>query len=179
MCNNNTIYERHEGITTTGNVLPKPKSNHYSRNFKSELNEFKRLFVAVLVNRLATRSITNTDMNCAWCSAKQLRLYAYKLQFLHEIKPYVKSWFAEEMLQKEKDMEKFLQVTFSDNATSHVSGILNWHKTQIWGLENTYAILNQAGDSLKLILWYSLLKSCNNVVNIIKHCKKLYFLYGT
>ncbi|GBL92052.1 hypothetical protein AVEN_102601-1 [Araneus ventricosus] len=73
---------------------------------------------------------------------KKLRLYAYKLQLLHELKPDDKPrlrTFAEEMLQKMEDDENFLQcVIFPDEATFHVSSIIKRHNTRIWGLENPH-----------------------------------------
>ncbi|GBN58777.1 hypothetical protein AVEN_213913-1 [Araneus ventricosus] len=39
---------------------------------------------------------------------------------------------------------------FSDEATFHVSGIVNRHNTRIWGLENPHAVLQQARDSRKV-----------------------------
>ncbi|GBM99137.1 hypothetical protein AVEN_172401-1 [Araneus ventricosus] len=84
----------------------------------------------------------------------QLRLYGYKLQLLHELKPDDKPrrrTFSGEMLQEMEEDKNFLQrVMFSDEATFHVSGIVNRHNTRIWGVQNPHTVLEQARDSPKV-----------------------------
>ncbi|GBO25328.1 hypothetical protein AVEN_24256-1 [Araneus ventricosus] len=54
--------------------------------------------------------------------------------------------------------ENFLQcVMFSDEATFHVSGIVNRYHTRIWGSENPQAVQEQARDSPKVSVWCGLL----------------------
>ncbi|GBM65110.1 NF-X1-type zinc finger protein NFXL1 [Araneus ventricosus] len=66
--------------------------------------------------------------------------------------------FTGKMLQKIEEDENFLQhVMFSDEATFHISGIVNRHNTRIWGLENFHAVLEQARDSPKVNVWCGLL----------------------
>jgi hypothetical protein len=61
----------------------------------------------------------------------RLCLYAYKIQMKHEIIPddWPKCYdFASLMLNKIDDDETFLhQICFTDKATFHMNGCINWH----------------------------------------------------
>ncbi|GBM64865.1 hypothetical protein AVEN_157115-1 [Araneus ventricosus] len=161
-----TIYEWPERFITTGSILPKPKSGRPSRR----LYDVKRIQDTFHCSprksiRSAAQHLQIPRSTVIDVVHKKLRLYAYKLQLLHELKlddkPQRRT-FAEEMLQKTEDDENFLQsVIFSDEATFHVSGIVNRHNTRIWGLENPHAVLEQARDSRKVSVWCGLLHDSN------------------
>ena len=77
---------------------------------------------------------------------KNLRLYAYKVQMLQALQPNNmprRKEFAVNMLQRISEDEAFFkQVSFSDEATFHVSGKLNKHNVRIWGSVRTKRGLN-------------------------------------
>ncbi|GBN26484.1 hypothetical protein AVEN_61558-1 [Araneus ventricosus] len=83
----------------------------------------------------------------------------YKLQLLNELKPDDKPRrriFAEEMFSKKYRRMKIFYNVFSDEATFHLSGIVNRHSTRIWRLENPLAVLEQARDK-QVNVWCGLL----------------------
>lgn len=91
---------------------------------------------------------------------KTLRLHAYELQLLHELKPDDKPrrrTFADEMLQKMEEDEILLQrVMFPDEAMFHLSSTINRYNSRIWGLENPHAVLERS-KSKKVNVWCCLL----------------------
>ncbi|GBO25327.1 hypothetical protein AVEN_24255-1 [Araneus ventricosus] len=83
-----TIYEWHERFMTTGSVLPKPKSGRPSRSF----DDVKR--IQETFRRSPRKSIRSAAQHLQIPRStvhvvvhKKIRLYAYKLQLLHELKP--------------------------------------------------------------------------------------------
>lgn len=88
---------------------------------------------------------------------KQLRLYAYKVQLVHALQPDDaprRAEFAADMLQRIDDDDRFLKrVLFSDEATFHVSGVLNRHNVRIWGSEPPYLSREVVRDSPKVNVW--------------------------
>ncbi|GBL96485.1 hypothetical protein AVEN_229933-1 [Araneus ventricosus] len=109
-----TIYEWHERFMTTSIVLPKPKSCRPSRSF----HDFKR--IQETFRRSPRKSIRSAAQHLQIPRStvhdvvhKKLRLYTYKLQLLHELKPDDRPrhrTFAEEMLQKWRIMKIFYNV---------------------------------------------------------------------
>jgi hypothetical protein len=75
---------------------------------------------------------------------KRLRLYAYKVQIVQEIKPADKPQrqnFAIYILERIKQNQDFLSlVMFSNEATFHLSGKVNQHNVRIWGSENPHVV---------------------------------------
>ncbi|GBM24409.1 hypothetical protein AVEN_167636-1 [Araneus ventricosus] len=140
---------------TTGSVLPKPKSGCHSRSFDDvqRIQETFRRSPQKSI-RIAARHLQIPRSTVHDVVHKKLRLYAYKLQLLHDLKLDDKPrhrTLVEEMLQKSEGDENYLQrVMFSDETTFHVSGIVNRYNARIRGLENPHAVLDQARDSLKV-----------------------------
>lgn len=96
---------------------------------------------------------------------KHLKLHAYKIQLLHELKPNDKPRrydFAVRLLDLEEQTinigeSNFLKkVIFSDEATFHVSGKVNRHNCRIWGTENPHNVREQERDSPKINVWCAL-----------------------
>ncbi|GBL95911.1 hypothetical protein AVEN_227144-1 [Araneus ventricosus] len=108
---------------TTGSVLPKPKPGRPSRSFydvKGIQETFRRRPRKSSHSAAQHLQIPRSTLHDI--EDKILRLYACKLQLLHELKPDDKPHrtFAEEMLQKMEEDENFLQrVMFSNKATFH------------------------------------------------------------
>ncbi|KFM63640.1 hypothetical protein X975_11591, partial [Stegodyphus mimosarum] len=71
-----------------------------------------------------------------------LRLHAYKVQIVQVLEPDEtprRMAFATDMLRKIEDAAEFLKrIMFSDEASSHLSGIANRHHVRIWGSENPH-----------------------------------------
>ncbi|KAJ4451623.1 hypothetical protein ANN_03092 [Periplaneta americana] len=85
---------------------------------------------------------------------KRLKLHPYKIQLLHAINPQEKllwTQFAATMLQRIGDEPEFLEnILFSDEATFHVNGCVNWHSCVIWSLENPLVLHEHTRDFPKV-----------------------------
>lgn len=92
---------------------------------------------------------------------KRLKLFPYKLQLVQALKPDDKTKrmaFAEDILDRIADDPTFLQhVLFSDEATFHVSGMVNKHNVRIWGSENPHETRELERSSPKLNVWCGLM----------------------
>lgn len=92
---------------------------------------------------------------------KRLRLRAYKIQMLHALKAndkVARSDFASEMLQRVDASPDYLQqVCFSDEATFHVSGVVNRHNCRIWGDENPHVTCELERGTPKVNVWAGLM----------------------
>lgn len=92
---------------------------------------------------------------------QRLRLYAYKVQVVQEIKPDdrpKREEFACVMLDRIAADETFLsRVMFTDEATFHVSGAVNRHNVRIWGSESPQALREHMRDSPKVNVWCGLM----------------------
>jgi hypothetical protein len=68
---------------------------------------------------------------------KRLHLHPHKVQIVQQLKPDDKpsrQKFAVEMLDRIDTNPQFLgNILFSDEATFHLSGFVNWHNVRIWG----------------------------------------------
>lgn len=95
-----------------------------------------------------------------------MRLYAYKIQLLQELKPDDKpkrKEIAVNILEKMEEDGDFLnRICFSDEATFRVSGNLNKHNARIWGSENPHLTREIENDSPKVNVCGGLL--CNKVI---------------
>lgn len=66
--------------------------------------------------------------------------------------------FANEMLARINDNPTFLQnVLFSDEATFHLSGIINRHNCRIWGSRNPHVSVMHERDTPKVNVWLGLM----------------------
>ena len=88
---------------------------------------------------------------------RNLQLYAYKVQLLQALKPEDKprrKEFAVTMLDRLDSDPGFLKrVCFSDGSIFHVSGLINRHKSIIWGSQNPLETYELERDSPKLNVW--------------------------
>ncbi|KFM71601.1 hypothetical protein X975_16196, partial [Stegodyphus mimosarum] len=68
---------------------------------------------------------------------KKLRLHAYKVQIVQVLEPDDRPRrmaFATDILRRIEDDAKFMKrIMFSDEASFHLSGIVNRHYVRIWG----------------------------------------------
>ena len=94
---------------------------------------------------------------------RRLRLYAYTVQILQEIKPEdapKRETFAITMLDRIAEDETFLsRMMFTDEATFHVSGKVNRHNVHMWGSENPHTFIEHIRDSPKVNVWCGLLQN--------------------
>ena len=85
---------------------------------------------------------------------KRLRLTAYKPHILHALQPddYAKRYgFAVDMLHHLDADEHFLkQILFSDEATFHVSEMVNKHNIRFWSSEQVHAVRELQRSSEKV-----------------------------
>lgn len=92
---------------------------------------------------------------------KRLKLHAYKIQLVHEIKPNDKGLrldFAVDILNRIDDSEDFLNnVIFTDESTFHVNGVVNRHNCRIWGSQKPQEIVQYQRDSPKVNVWCGLM----------------------
>ncbi|GBM38535.1 hypothetical protein AVEN_110205-1 [Araneus ventricosus] len=92
---------------------------------------------------------------------KRLRLHAYKIQLMNEIKPEDKLKrveFATFMMLKIDDDESFLnRILFTDEATFHISGCVNRHNCRIWGSHQPTETHQYVRCSPKVNVWCGLL----------------------
>ena len=88
---------------------------------------------------------------------RNLRLCAYKVQLLQARKPEDKprrKKIAVTMLDRLDSDQGFLKrVSFSDESTFHISGLINRHNSRIWGLQNLHETYKLERDSPKLNAW--------------------------
>lgn len=91
---------------------------------------------------------------------ENLRLYAFKVQLLHAVKPNYKrkrKVFAVRILDQIPNDDAFLNwVCFYDEATSHVSGKINAHYKRARGSENPHVRWELERDSPKVNVWCGL-----------------------
>lgn len=92
---------------------------------------------------------------------KRLKLHAYKIQLVHEIKPNdrpLRLEFAVATLNKIDDNPGYLNtVIFTDESTFHVNGTVNRHNCRIWGSEKPCEIVQYQRDSPKVNVWCGLM----------------------
>ncbi|KFM62835.1 hypothetical protein X975_24013, partial [Stegodyphus mimosarum] len=92
---------------------------------------------------------------------KTLRLHAYKVQIVHVLEPDVRPRriaFATDLLRRIEDDAEFLKsIMFSDEASFHLSGIVNRHNVRIWGSENPHEYRETQRDSPKVNVWCGLM----------------------
>ncbi|KFM71496.1 hypothetical protein X975_02205, partial [Stegodyphus mimosarum] len=65
--------------------------------------------------------------------------------------------FAIDMLSRIDDAELLKRIMFSDEASFHLSGIVNRHNVRIWGSENTHEYREAQRDFPKVNVWCGLM----------------------
>ena len=92
---------------------------------------------------------------------KRLKLFPYKIQLVQALKPgdyEQREQFARTLLTNiEQDPDFLNRILFSDEATFHVSGVVNRHNVRIWGAENPHVFRPVERNSPKLNVWCGLL----------------------
>jgi hypothetical protein len=92
---------------------------------------------------------------------KKLKLHAYKILLLHEIKAADKpkrKKSAERMLETiDNDPNFMCNITFTDEATFHINGCINRHNCWIWGSEKPHVTYEFVRDLPKLNVWCGLM----------------------
>lgn len=116
---------------------------------------------------------------------KRLKLHAYKIQLVHEIKPNDKRLrldFAVDILNRIDENPNYLNnVLFTDESTFHVNGVVNRHNCRIWGSEKPREIVQHQRDSPKVNVWCGLMNDrivgpfifCENTINGDIYCEML------
>ena len=110
--------------------------------------------------RHAAQHVTVSKSSVQRVLKKTLNFYPYKIQVVHALKPAdfgKREEFARTVLTEINRDPTFLQKNFfSDEATFHVSGIVNRHNVRIWGTENPRAIHEVERNSPKVNVWCGL-----------------------
>ena len=92
---------------------------------------------------------------------KRLRLRAYKVQLVQELKPHdrpQREAFATEILSRiDEDNDYLKHVVFSDEATFHTCGKVNRHNVRIWGSEHPHVAIEHERNSPKVNVWCGLM----------------------
>ena len=142
----------------TGSVLQRKRADRFQIS-KKEIES-----VRVAQSRNPRKSIygVSTQLQISRSTVhkvlhRNLRLYAYKVQLLQPLKPEDnprRKEFAVTMLGRLDSGPGFLKrVSFSDESTFHVSGLLNRHNLRIWGSENLHDTCELERNSPKLNVW--------------------------
>ncbi|PNF14136.1 hypothetical protein B7P43_G18364, partial [Cryptotermes secundus] len=90
---------------------------------------------------------------------RRLHFKPYRLQLLQQLKPedYDKRLEFCVTMQKALEDEDFAaKLIFSDEATFHLSGMVNRHNVRLWGTENPRAIVALERDSPKVNVFYAM-----------------------
>lgn len=59
----------------------------------------------------------------------------------------------ETLLHHDENYPQTLNNIFSGEAFLHLSGRVNCHNTEMWGMENPVAIIKHKSDTTKLVVW--------------------------
>ena len=117
------------------------RTNHFERKSRTSIGQASREL------RMPYSAVQRT-------LRKTLKLYPYKIKLVHAMKPQdgpARVEFAETTLENNTFDPSYLQrIFFSDEATFHVSGVVNRHNVRIWGVENPREYLPHELNSLKL-----------------------------
>ena len=132
----------------------KPLGEIVVRNVNNQSEEFPK------------SSIRQWELNMPYVSVqrtlrKSLKFWPYKIKFVHAMKPQdppARQRFAETILNKIARNKHYLKkICFSDEATFHVSGVVNRHNVRIWGTDNPREYLEEEANSPKVNVWCGLL----------------------
>lgn len=100
-------------------------------------------------------SIPKSTVHCIM--QKILKLKAYKIQILHQIKETdypLRVNMCQQILNLFRTENNFLDhFIMSDEATFHVNGLVNKHNCRIWGSENPHIYQEYVRDSPKVTVW--------------------------
>ena len=110
--------------------------------------------------RFATRSLPVSYSTVQKVMRKQLKSWPYKMklvQALHHNDRPKRIAFAE-LLLNHPNPDFINNIAFSDEATFHVSGVVNRHNVRIWGTSNPHAFCEKERDSPKVNVWCCLMK---------------------
>ena len=153
-----SIREWHKKFMETGSVLHRAGAGR-RRTSVDDVDRVRTAFDRSPSKsiRTASRQLNLPRSTVHKVLHKRLRLYAYKIQILHALQPNdrpQRKEFAINMLARMDDDNDFLhRVCFSDEATFHVSGILNRHNVRIWGSENPHETRELQRSSPKVNVW--------------------------
>ncbi|MCQ7131119.1 DUF4817 domain-containing protein [Salmonella enterica] len=159
-----TIRAWHKKFMETGSVLQQKGSGRPSTS-AGDVERVRDAFVRSPGKsiRTAARQLELPRSTVHKVLHRNLRLYAYKVQLLQALQPDDgprRKEFAVDMLARMGMEEGFLErVLFTDEATFHVSGLLNRHNVRIWGSENPHASRELVRDSPKVNVWCGLMST--------------------
>jgi len=92
---------------------------------------------------------------------KRLKLYAYKVQIVQSLQPDNgprRASFATKILRQiDEDNGYLKRVCFPDEATFHISSVVNRHNVHIWGSENLHFVFQNEQGSPKVNVWCCLM----------------------
>ena len=153
-----TVINWYNKFKDTGSVTDRPRSG------RPKISEEKVREISELYKIEPTSSIRQAAMQVGVCREsvrkvlkKKLKLYPYKLQIVHFLKPTdfdVRYKFAVEILNEIDIDPNFLnRIIFSDESIFHISAKVNTHNTRCWSSETPHRILQLERDSPKIMVW--------------------------
>ncbi|GBM64477.1 hypothetical protein AVEN_194235-1 [Araneus ventricosus] len=139
----------------TGSVTDLPRSGRLSvseATFELVRQSFQRS--PTKSTYLASRELQIPQTNLVRVLHKRLRLHAYKVQIIQDLKP-------NDCPMNRIDVENdyLNRICFSEESTFHVSGTVNMHNVRIWGSENPHVSAQLQRDSPKVNVWCSLMRN--------------------
>lgn len=152
---NRTLQANGSLIPKTGKHAKKQVSVQSINNVRNLFNQTPRTSIRSSSRILQIPKSTVHDI-----LHKRLKFRAYKIRLLHQLKPNdrpLRLNFANEMLVRIDENPTFLQnVLFSDEATFHLSGVVNRHNCRIWGSRHPHASEMHERDTPKVNVWLGL-----------------------
>ena len=86
-----------------------------------------------------------------------MKFYPYKLKLVHAMKPQdcpARAAFSTKLLDEIATDDQYLKkISFSDEATFHLSGAVNRHNVSIWGTENPKENVETELNSPTVNIW--------------------------
>lgn len=163
----NSIVDWHRKFLETGSVLDRPRSGRPSTS-EGNVARIQQTFSSspTLSTRNASRQLGIPRTTIAQVLHKRLQFQPYKVQLLQALhgddKPR-RFNFTVEMLERIDANADFLRnIIFTDEATFHVSGVVNRQNLRIWGTENPHHVVETIRDSPKVNVWCGLM--CDRII---------------
>src|SRR5690349_12313492 len=90
----------------------------------------------------------------------KLKFRAYKIQVVQHLQNAARMDGCNALIQNIDNDNRFLEnIIFSDEATFHISGLVNRHNCRIWGDENPHELYEHERDSSKVSVWCGMAKN--------------------
>jgi hypothetical protein len=155
----NAIRKWYDQFWNTGSLLRKKRSLDEDNllNKTLQISEMIQESPTTSIRKLASATEISRS-SVQRILRKQLRLKAYKIQMLQELKEqdFPKRVQFCETLLNHLNMNNLIM---SDEATFHLTGDVNKHNCRIWASENPHTFYEQQRDSPKVTVWCAVSKN--------------------